>query len=242
MRESPQSKSNCPSMSQVIGLVCQGDPGGFDLIYRSYRELVQRICLRTLRDPTEAEDASQDVFVRVLSKIHTFRGESAFSSWLYRLTTNIVLMRLRKNKHTCLSLCEPLNDANVPCGEIGGFDAHLRGLSSKIDLEAAIDLLPKGYKSVFILHDVQGYEHKEIAEIFKYSIGNSKSQLHKARKRLRKLLCDNKEMHQHAELLSNPLTVHGLPRFLFQLHAMSKAMFASSAATSTSTQSCYPIH
>lgn len=168
----------------------QGHTGAFEFLYRDYCGLVQRLCLRMLRDPTEAEDATQDVFVRVLTKIHTFRGESAFSSWLYRLTTNIVLMRFRRNKHICTSLSEPMEDEGVPGDRVAGPDLHWTGLLDRIDLQAAIDLLPDGYKTAFILHEVHGYDHKEIAEIFGYSIGNSKSQLYKARRRLRQLLGD----------------------------------------------------
>src|SRR4029077_13873410 len=121
-------------------------------------------------------------------KINTFRGESAFSSWLYRLTTNVVLMRFRRNKHNWTSLGEETADGRDTSGEIGAPDLHVGGLLGWIDLQAAIDVLPEGYKAAFILHDVHGYEHKEIAAIFGCSVGNSKSQLHKARRRLRKLL------------------------------------------------------
>jgi len=189
MRES-KATQDCSSLNRAIGLARQGHIGAFEFLYRDYCGLVQRLCLRMLRDPTEAEDATQDVFVRVLTKIHTFRGESAFSSWLYRLTTNIVLMRFRRNKHTCTSLSEPMEDEGRPCGRVPGRDSHWSGLLDRLDLQAAIDLLPHGYKTAFILHEVHGYDHKEIAEIFGYSIGNSKSQLHKARRRLRQLLGD----------------------------------------------------
>jgi len=178
------------ALSEAIRLVHQGDREAFAFIYRSHSELVRRVCLRMLRDPAEAEDAAQDVFFRVFLKINTFRGESAFSSWLYRLTTNIVLMRFRRNKHNWTSLGECTADDSDPGSEIGAPDPHLSGLPARIDLQAAIDVLPDGYKAAFILHDVHGYDHKEIAEIFGYSVGNSKSQLHKARRRLRTLLAD----------------------------------------------------
>jgi len=141
-----------------------------------------------LRDPVEAEDAAQDVFVCVYRKINTFRGESAFSSWLYRLTTNSVLMRFRRNKHTWISLEERREDDGSSYSEIGALDVNLSGMLDRIDLQSAIKVLPNGYRAAFLLHDVQGYDHGEIAEMFGYSTGNSKSQLHKARRRLRKLL------------------------------------------------------
>jgi RNA polymerase sigma-70 factor, ECF subfamily len=156
----------------------------FENIYRTYAELVYRVCLRALRDPIEAEDATQDVFVRVLLKLHTFRGESGFSSWLYRVAMNVVLMRFRKNRKS-ISL-----DA-VPELEMKGIhavDGDPSSAVNQIDLQTAMKQLPSGVKRVFILHDIQGYHHRQIAQFFGYSVGNSKSQLHRARIRLRELL------------------------------------------------------
>ena len=186
--ESMLRKCEGPALNEAIRLVHQGDREAFALVYRSYSAFVHRVCLRMLRDPTDAEDAAQDVFVRVFLKIHTFRGESAFSTWLYRLTTNVVLMRFRREKHHYTTLGECTEDDGDPISEIGGPDLHLTGLLGWIDIQAAIDVLPDGYKAAFILHEVLGYEHKEIAAIFGYSVGNSKSQLYKARRRLRELL------------------------------------------------------
>jgi len=156
-----------------------------------------------LRDPSDAEDAAQDVFVCLFRKIHTFRRESVFSSWLYRLATNVVLMRLRRNKSSCAFRFDGIDLESVPAREIGGPYGDLNGLPGRIDLQTAIDLLPKGYKAAVILHDFQGYAHPEIAEILGYSVGNSKSQLHKARKRLRKLLCGDESMRQNAKANTN---------------------------------------
>jgi RNA polymerase sigma-70 factor (ECF subfamily) len=168
----------------------QGDIQSFEFIYRSYCEFVHRICLRMLRDPIEAEDATQDVFVCVFRKINTFRGESAFSSWLYRLTTNSVLMRFRKNKHknAWISLDEHREEEATSCSKNGARGVPLSGLLDRIDLQTAIDVLPNGYRTTFVLHDIHGYDHHEIAKMFGHSSGNSKSQLHKARVRLRTLL------------------------------------------------------
>jgi RNA polymerase sigma-70 factor, ECF subfamily len=167
----------------------EGDIQAFESIYRSYCEFVHRICLRMLRDPVEAEDAAQDVFVCVFRKINTFRGQSAFSSWLYRLTANSVLMRFRKKKHTWIPLEERGDDdGGASYSETEVVDLNLRGVLDQIDLQSAIAMLPNGYKTAFVLHDIQGYDHREIAKMFGYSTGNSKSQLHKARLRLRSLL------------------------------------------------------
>jgi len=188
MRRFKSRKATNLSADKAIRLFNQGDIQAFESIYRTYCEFVHRICLRMLRDPAEADDAAQDVFVCVFRKINTFRGESAFSSWLYRLTTNSVLMRFRKKKHTWISLEERGDDDGASYSEIEAVDLNLSGVLDRIDLQSAIAILPNGYKTAFVLHDIQGYDHREIAKMFGYSTGNSKSQLHKARLRLRSLL------------------------------------------------------
>jgi RNA polymerase sigma-70 factor, ECF subfamily len=144
-----------------------------------------------LRDSVEAEDLVQEVFIQLFRKIHTFRGESAFSTWLHRLTANLVLMYLRRKRPTFLSLDDITRseeEDTKPSQEMGAPDPRLSGLIDRVNLQSAIDQLPKGYREIFILYDVHGYEHSEIAKILGRSIGNSKSQLHRARKRLRELL------------------------------------------------------
>lgn len=139
----------------------------------------------------EAEDLTQEAFLQLFRKVSTFRGESAFSTWLHRLAVNVVLMKLRKKSGTESSLeqiTEPDEDSGGPRRDFGAPDLRLSGSIDRVNLQRAVDELPPGYKTVFILHDVQGYEHNEIAEIMGCSIGNSKSQLHKARMRLRELL------------------------------------------------------
>jgi RNA polymerase sigma-70 factor (ECF subfamily) len=190
LREPKRITSDSLPLGEAIRLANRGDSAAFEVIYRLHSRLVYSICLRMLRDPFEAEDLTQETFVLLLRKIHTFRGESAFSSWLHKLTTNLVLMRFRKKMPPSTSLDEiSANTENSePRNEIGAPDLNLSGLFDRINLQAAIDLLPAGCKTTFILHDVEGYEHKEIAGILGCSVGNSKSQLHRARKRLRKLL------------------------------------------------------
>jgi RNA polymerase sigma-70 factor, ECF subfamily len=178
-------------LSETIQLAQQGDAAAFEIIYQQYCGRVYALCLRMLRDPVEAEDLAQEVFMQLFRKIHTFRGESMFSTWLHRLTANLVLMSLRRKKPVSISLDDisgSVGEDPKPRLEIGGPDPRLRGLIDCVSIQAAIDQLPEGYRKIFILHDVHGYEHNEIAQILKHSIGNSKSQLHKARKRLRELL------------------------------------------------------
>lgn len=180
------------SLDRAIRLAQEGDAGAFEHIYRLHCRRVYSLCLRLVRDPVEAEDLAQEVFLQLFRKIHTFRGESAFSTWLYRLTANIAFMSLRRKKlATGLLECptESDDEAHATGYEIGVVDLRLSGLFHRIILEAAIERLPKGYKAMFVLHDVHGYEHNEIARMLGCSVGNTKSQLHKARQRLRKELC-----------------------------------------------------
>jgi len=142
------------------------------------------------RNPAEAEDLSQQAFLQVFRKIGTFRGESGFSTWLHRVTVNIVLMHLRRNKPTEI-LFEDL-DRTSSDGEgrheHGASDTSMLGAIERLNLKRAIRKLPSGYKRFFLLYDVLGYQHHEIAGFLGCSTGCSKSQLHKARKRLRRLL------------------------------------------------------
>ena len=186
-----QLKPDNASLNELIRRAQQGDAEAFEAIYRLHSQRVYALCLRMLGNPTEAEDLAQEAFLQLFRKIHTFRGESAFSSWLHRLTANVVLMSFRKKRPLATSLDEVIRtdeESGLPHKEIGVTDLRLSGVFDRVNLQTAIEQLPEGYKSMFILHDLHGYEHNEIAEILGCSVGNSKSQLHKARKRLRELL------------------------------------------------------
>src|SRR6202047_404807 len=177
--------------AEAIRLAQQGDAGAFERIYRLHSRRVYALCLRMVGNTAEAEDLTQDAFLQLFRKIATFRGESAFSTWLHRLAVNVVLMKLRKKTLSETSLEEtndPEDESSGPRREIGAPDLLLTGSIDRVHLQRAVEQLPPGYKAVFVLHDIQGYEHNEIAEIMDCSIGNSKSQLHKARMRLRELL------------------------------------------------------
>src|SRR6202049_288342 len=177
--------------AEAIRLAQQGDAGAFERIYQLHSRRVYALCLRMVGNTAEAEDLTQDAFLQLFRKIATFRGESAFSTWLHRLAVNVVLMKLRKKSGMETSLeqiTEPDEDSGGPRRDFGTPDLRLSGCIDRVNLQRAVDQLPPGYKSVFVLHDVQGYEHNEIANIMGCSIGNSKSQLHKARMRLRELL------------------------------------------------------
>jgi RNA polymerase sigma-70 factor (ECF subfamily) len=159
-----------------------------------YGRRIYALCLRIARNPTEAEDLTQEAFLRAFRKIQTFRGESAFSTWLYRLALNVVLMKLRKKQVSEASLEEMRKRNAESTGqskEVGGLDLHLAGLMDRLNLERAVEQLPSAFKTVFVLHDIQGYKHHEIAEMMDLSIGTSKGRLHRARTRLRELLQDS---------------------------------------------------
>ena len=177
--------------SEAIRLAQSGDAAAFERLYQLHNRRVYSLCLRMVGNTAEAEDLTQEAFLQLFRKVATFRGESAFSTWLHRLAVNVVLMKLRKKSGMETSLeqiTEPDEDSGGPRRDFGSPDLRLSGSIDRVNLQRAVDQLPPGYKSVFVLHDVQGYEHNEIAHIMGCSIGNSKSQLHKARMRLRELL------------------------------------------------------
>ena len=179
------------SEREAVRLAQEGDSAGFERLYQLHSRRVYRLCLHMVKDPAEAEDLTQSAFLQTFRKIHTFRGDSLFSTWLHRLTINIVLMRLRKRRFSEISLDETLkktDEAPRPSAEFGGLDLNLDGVIDRINLEKGINELPDGCKKMLILHDIEGYQHSEIAQILGCSVGNSKSQLHKARMRLRELL------------------------------------------------------
>src|SRR6201998_2863343 len=177
--------------AEAIRLAQAGNAAAFEFLYQLHGRRVYALCLRMVGNPADAEDLMQEAFLQLFRKIGTFRGESAFSTWLHRMTVNVVLMRLRKKSLPTDSLeesLEPDAESSGPKRDIGAPDLRLSGAVDRVNLERSIEQLPPGYRAVFVLHDVQGYEHNEIAEIMGCSVGNSKSQLHKARTRLRELL------------------------------------------------------
>ena len=196
-RPSDPNASNAPQSpkalteAEAIRLAQAGDAAAFEFLYGLHSRRVYALCLRMVSNPSDAEDLMQEAFLQLFRKIGTFRSESAFSTWLHRMTVNVVLMRLRKKTLPVSSLeetTEPDEEGGGPRKDVGAPDLRLSGAVDRVNLERSIERLPPGYRTVFVLHDVQGYEHNEIAGIMGCSVGNSKSQLHKARTRLRDLL------------------------------------------------------
>jgi RNA polymerase sigma-70 factor, ECF subfamily len=177
------------SEAEAIERAKQGDGEAFEVLYNLHKRRVYSLCLRMTANSAEAEDLTQEAFLQLFRKIGTFRGESAFSTWLHRMSVNVVLMRLRKKGLPVVPLEDTVeSEDEAPKKELGAADPVLAGSVDRLQLQRAVEALPPGYRSIFVLHDVEGYEHNEIAELVGCSIGNSKSQLHKARMKLRDLL------------------------------------------------------
>ncbi len=177
---------------ELAKLAASGNIAAFEMLYERYHRRTYSLCLRMTSSQTESEDLTQEVFIQLFRKVGSFRGDSAFSTWLHRLTVNQVLMHFRrrsvKNEKTS-------EDGEIPEQIVPGTENQAKmPVLDRIALKRAVDQLPPGYRSAFVLHDVQGYEHEEVARILGISVGTSKSQLHKARLKLRGLLIQKKEV------------------------------------------------
>lgn len=163
-----------------------GDSEAFTAIFIAYKTRIYSVCLRMTSSAWEAEDLTQEAFLHAFRKLYTFRRDCALSTWLYRIAVNTVLMHFRKNGggrfwHNQSSGPDPYADCETK-------DARLFSSLDRIALTRAIGELPRGYRQIFLLHEVAGYQHEEIAALLHCSMGNSKSQLHKAKLRMRKLM------------------------------------------------------
>lgn len=171
---------------QLAQRAASGEMPAFEELYQKHHRRVYSLCLRMTQNPPEAEDLTQEVFIQLFRKIGSFRGESAFTTWLHRLTVNQVLMHFRKRSNKDEKVTE---EGETPDQIVPGTENPLAmPVVDRLALNKAIAALPPGYRTVFILHDVEGYEHEEIARMLRLSVGTSKSQLHKARMKLRNLL------------------------------------------------------
>ena len=181
--------------SEVIRRAQDGDADAFASLFHAHKARIYSVCLRMTNNAAEAEDLTQDAFLQVFRKIATFRGDSAFSTWLHRIAVNTVLMHFRKKSLTQVSLDEPYSNSDGAKirREYGAQDNCLTGCVDRVALNNAIKDLPQGYRTIFVLHEIEGYEHQEIAEMLGCSVGNSKSQLHKAKLRIREILAQTPE-------------------------------------------------
>ncbi len=167
----------------------RGDEQAFATLFQLHKKRVYSVCLLMTKDAAEAEDLTQEAFLQVFRSVGSFRCDSAFSTWLYRIAVNTVLMKLRRRKAPPVSLDEPVS-AESPSlkRDIGRADLRLSGAIDRIALRRAMQELPEGCRKIFALHEVEGYQHHEIARMLDCSVGNSKSQLHKAKMKMRDLL------------------------------------------------------
>ena len=160
-----------------------GDVDAFELLYREHSGRVFALCLRLQGgDSADATELMQDVFIKAWRRLATFRGDSAFSSWLHRMVVNTMLENARSDRRRIARVL-PMDDTSLLPG-----GARSSGVELKMDMEDAIASLPKGARLAFVLHDVEGFQHQEIAEQLSVSVGTVKAQLHRARRLLRERL------------------------------------------------------
>ena len=192
----PDSTPRFDTDLDLVRRAQQGDSDAFASLFYAHKARIYSVCLRMTNNPAEAEDLCQDAFLQAFRKVTNFRGDSAFSTWLHRIAVNTVLMHFRKRSLKQVSLDEPFSaneDGAKMRYECGTKDNALAGCVDRIALARAMAELPPGYRTIFLLHEVEGYEHQEIGEMLSCSVGNSKSQLHKAKLRLRELLTKTPE-------------------------------------------------
>jgi RNA polymerase sigma-70 factor (ECF subfamily) len=186
-----QTEANCLSEGEALSLAQQGNSAAFDFLYRLHSQRVYALCLRMVKNPAQAEDLTQETFLAVLRGIRGFHGQSAFTTWLYQVTRNTVLMCFRKKRLKETSLEEigkPDRESGRPPTELGSPDRHLESTADRILLQTAVARLSRGFRATLVLHDLHGYEHSEVAAILGCAPGTSKSQLHKARVRIREIV------------------------------------------------------
>ncbi len=182
-------KSSANSDRALVARARQGDEEAFAALFDLHKRRVYSLCLRMTGDVVEAEDLAQDAFIQVFRKLATFRGDATFSTWLYRVVVNTVLMKFRRRRLRPVSLDEPVRlESSYVQRDVSRDDLDLLGAVDRIALQRAVEELPAGCRTIFLLHEVEGYEHQEIARLLRCSVGNSKSQLHKARLKMREML------------------------------------------------------
>jgi RNA polymerase sigma-70 factor (ECF subfamily) len=185
-------KGRDDSQINLVKRAQSGDEQAFATLFQQHKNRVYSVCLLMTKDVAEAEDLTQEAFLQVFRTVSSFRGDAAFSTWLYRVAVNTVLMKLRRRKSPpTVSLDEPVNPESPSLHrDFGKNDPELSGVVDRIALRRALDELPEGCRTIFALHEVEGYQHHEIAQLLDCSIGNSKSQLHKAK--LKMLCCSQR--------------------------------------------------
>jgi RNA polymerase sigma-70 factor (ECF subfamily) len=191
------------SERELIQRAQRGEEKAFATLFQFHGKLVYSVCLRMTGNIADAEDLTQEAFLRVFRSISSFRGDSAFSTWLYRVAVNTVLMKLRGRKTPPLvSLDEPVSTVESASvnRDVGKVDSSLTGAIDRIALRRAAENLPAGCRRIFDLHEVEGYQHREIARLLQCSVGNSKSQLHRAKVHMRRMLFPKGKLLAHVNI------------------------------------------
>jgi RNA polymerase sigma-70 factor, ECF subfamily len=204
-----QPDKKCLSESEALRLAREGNAAAFEFLYRLHSQRVYALCLRMVKNPAQAEDLTQETFLAVLRGIRAFRGQSAFTTWLHQVARNTVLMCFRKNrlKETSLEeMTEAGSEGRRRPGELAMLDQRLEGTADRMLLETAVGQLSHGFRTTLLLHDVQGYGHREVAAMLGCAIGTSKSQLHKARLRVREMLKKCLRSDGHKQNRSNSVS------------------------------------
>jgi RNA polymerase sigma-70 factor (ECF subfamily) len=199
---STSAKGRDDSQINLVKRAQAGDEQAFATLFQQHKNRVYSVCLLMTKDVAEAEDLTQEAFLQVFRTVGSFRGDAAFSTWLYRVAVNTVLMKLRRRKSPpTVSLDEPVHSESPSLHrDFGKNDPDLSGVVDRIALRRALQELPEGCRRIFALHEVEGYQHHEIAQLLDCSIGNSKSQLHKAKLKMRSLLFPKTKIrHRHAK-------------------------------------------
>lgn len=216
---------------ELIRRAQDGDSGAFATLFQTHKARIYSLCLRMTNNGAEAEDLTQDTFVQVFRHLSSFRGNSAFSTWLYRIAVNTVLMHFRRNKSLQLSLDDAWYqsaEGDKPVKrEYGLRDSRLDSSVMRVALGRAISRLPAGARTVFILHAIEGYQHHEVASFLGCSVGTSKSQLHKAEEKLRNMLSVGTGMESEIRKLTSSQKEWELS---ISLQASAGAHFAQSVA------------
>src|SRR5215469_16213678 len=181
------------SETAVVKRAIAGDADAFAALFQLHRGRVYAVCLRMTNNPADADDLTQEAFIQAFRKLNTFRGESALSTWLHRVAVNTALMHFRK-RATAQSSLDGSGDVEAGKRELGRQDQRLNYSLDRIALKRALEALPFGYRTIFELHEFDGYGHREIAKILHCTVGNSKSQLHKAKQRIRECLVSRRHL------------------------------------------------
>lgn len=204
--KSPDRTSVCNSDVALVQRALHGEADAFATLFDLHRGRVYAVCLRMTNNPADADDLTQEAFIQAFRKLSTFRGESALSTWLHRVAVNTALMHFRRQSAPKAALeAGPVEDEGGR-REFGRHDDRLRHSLDRIALTRALESLPSGYRTIFELHEISGYGHREIAKLLRCSVGNSKSQLHKAKQKIRESLVSRRRFTRYVQGYSRVLT------------------------------------